>query len=427
MRAMALIIWIACSLSVWAEFTSPPWPSGTNYYIAGTNKDNRARQIEQAINEREIVLGITNSPLHQPSFYVYERANVVLAKAWIDQNVALFVDQTRTSQGNIVYWNKTNLLADRGLPTNFLAYTPWQSLNGVGYGYTNSNTAAGFTTLHYGSAGLTNIFKVLTHVARVGTWVVSTNGNSWGRGWAFNPPAFAFNAGYATHKDTADGDVGSGMLSFFTTLGGAVTACNEAWLGDFTTSNEVWTWSTFEDASIGADAGQDIAPRVETRLLVVSNDYTAFGYNADYIVTSGHKYHELPSAALPAWKLYVQVGGPSDIGATLNAITNTFYGYGVVSSQEWSVVSTGIVNAGTVLLTPLIGFTNTTLSDADFPTNLYAWAGFEGEILGAGVAPDEWYGDLSEDSFSRVRAMGFQIVDSVLILDYGATNGFIRK
>jgi len=215
----------ACA-PAFAEFTSPPWPHGTDYYTAGTNKDNRARQCMEAVAERELVLFGLPAPSITNRFYVYEHDNCAMFKEWIRANCTYFVDYTRTTSTNITYWTTNTLVGDCGLPSNIWLYTPWQQLNGVGVGYTNEFTHTNYTTLHYGYAALTNMFKRLTQITRKGYWITPTNTGNWGHGWALDQSGYVDKSGDATRSDSVK-DSTELIYSFCPPYGDAVSAINE--------------------------------------------------------------------------------------------------------------------------------------------------------------------------------------------------------
>lgn len=440
MRRLALIIATALSACApcWAAFTSPPWPSGTNYYIAGTNKDNRIRQIEQAINERELVLGITNSPSTTAQFYTHEREYCIEAKSWIAAHAGDFVDYTRTTASNITYWTTNTLIADCGLPTNFFSYTPWQALNGVGYGYTNEYTASNYTTLAYGYAGLTNLMKRLVQITRVGTWIQPfTNSSLWGKGWLYISPA---DWGGQAQKDDVVyfPEAGPGsqevMIPFWSDMATAISEAEsfvraEAYIYSAATeSNRV----DFEYLSGNVTDLEAFPPFGVSGIWNQTNSFESSpgvyvdGWNAQWGLSCARNETPMYGSASAGWRLYI-AGRTEDstyLPGTLSG-ARSYSDFGINLATSLTQYATGYA-ASVSAISPPIGVTSLVMQSSFYPTNLVEGGGNLFVILVDQPPLDS--GDTEGDSTTSFAAeQGFQVYDWITILDYGATNGFLRK
>lgn len=426
MRRTAIITLTALSACspCWADFTSPPWPHGTDYYTAGTNKDNRARQIYEGIEERERALGMTNAPTIVPAFYIYERSNCVQAKTWIAANAGQFVDLTRTTSSNVVRWALTNLIADCGLPTNYFAYTPWQQLNGVGNGYTNAYTAAGYTTLHYGYAGLTNLMKRLVAVTARGKWCPATNGALWGRAWSDSVGLYGY--GGQRNDSYVSGVSSNYALAFRASRADSITEA---------LAYEQVQWTGAATATYHPEYGEiygktNAAPEVQGAMLTVSNWWpsASTGHRATWYFLNPTLRSPLASPSISAgWRLYVKSALPPERMAGSQSTTLGYDDFGAgLSTNVLTVAQTGLVVLASAVESLPIAVTNA-LTPAQFPSESWppmtydAWTA-AGDLILTDLA--EFDGPPAAASAATV---GFTVADWLYVIDYGVTNGFTRK
>lgn len=133
------------------------WPS-YNYPFAGmTHRSN----VVQALQERDPAAGFTNTVARWDTRYFDQRSYLTLCKT---NAMSYFTAGTLISHWAIDAWTNTTAdapfmtwtgLCDRlDIPTNYLTYTPWSFLSGLGvftndaavghaYGYTNAFTVVG--------------------------------------------------------------------------------------------------------------------------------------------------------------------------------------------------------------------------------------------------------------------------------------------
>jgi hypothetical protein len=128
--------WGGWTAGIWpAASTSPRLAVGTNGCVA---KDFWSLNVYSSLVER--ASAIHGSPPPFPSFWRFERANLVGYKTWIYNACSYFVDPVTTSYGeNYSVWLSTNdsfprltpavILLRANLPSNYFSYTPWRALN----------------------------------------------------------------------------------------------------------------------------------------------------------------------------------------------------------------------------------------------------------------------------------------------------------
>ena len=168
-----------------------------------------------------------------PTWWRFQRANLQNAKT----SLAAYIPYFARTQTNYVQWleanedisgdlnnteiprwtNVTDFLTFAGLPTNYLTYTPWRALNGLGppgytndsdyatlghaYGFENADTVSGGTnfpagrttwyTTDYGWQGLYDMAPHLVHTPNINEYSISAGQKgAWGGAW------------YATSSDT---------------------------------------------------------------------------------------------------------------------------------------------------------------------------------------------------------------------------------
>lgn len=221
----ALVTFAAATAMVYAQFSTNVWPAW-KYPRAGRDQ---AQEVYEALRERYWAMGgVSSTPSFAPAWWRFQRFNLAAAKGafrsvvstnsdvafgvfnerWLrlDQvpqaDIAHWATQHRQSGGGVdaaPIWNEQSLLAALCLPTNYLDYTPWRCLSGLGpftddldavghsHGWTNAQTAAGGTnfptgrsawyTTDYGWDGLTMMLPHLVQLAPSDAYGTTTASN----------------------------------------------------------------------------------------------------------------------------------------------------------------------------------------------------------------------------------------------------------
>ena len=215
--ALCASVSILCIPSVFAAGWSTNWPSQTHPRAGKAHLS----EAYTAIVERCQATGTTIPTA--PTWYRFARTDLVNLKTNLVVLIPKFVDKGNKSagaNGNYTNWfiansnstalpvyTVTTLLAQCQMPTNWLAWTPWRSVTGLGgntndwsvlypYGYTNATTAAGGTNYpsgrsvwydtDYGYGAITTLLARLTDIQKTPTATTnfagtSTAGYSWAR------------------------------------------------------------------------------------------------------------------------------------------------------------------------------------------------------------------------------------------------------
>ncbi len=187
-RALSILVLCAALARGAFGWTADIWPA-TNMsprYLVNTNTGQRAKEywamdVHSGIVERCVLGGIATSTVPAVSWWRFERANLVAAKAWVNTYCSNFLDKskadgsghyetwfaslscTNPAQYVLPTWTTTALVAYVGAPTNFFSSTPWRRLNESTNGWDN----------------LKKCIQALNWIARTGVW--DEGGSSWCR------------------------------------------------------------------------------------------------------------------------------------------------------------------------------------------------------------------------------------------------------
>ena len=221
-----LAILLICTCTTFADGWSTNWPSQANPRAGKIHLS----EAYTAIVERCQATGTTLPTA--PTWYRFARTDLINLKTNLTVLIPKFVDQGNKTgaAGNYTNWflansnstalpvyAATTLLAQCQMPTNWLVWTPWRSISGLGgntndwavlypYGYTNATTAAGGTNYpagrstwydtDYGYGSVTTLLARLTDIQK--TPVATTNfagTSSAGYDWAKTNTYAAISAG----------------------------------------------------------------------------------------------------------------------------------------------------------------------------------------------------------------------------------------